>query len=193
MGAERPCIVPYRVRPVASSLPHAPHVVPRAHSHWSWHQLPWLLHPHPPRGEESPYVPADSTCYLSRVQFLGKPFTLFSHRNVRRSISRSYSFPWLQSAISTAEGAPRVKEALEPWWITGLCTRIASSSLLGSPQSVSLSTSPPNYNNLQQEFFEYSGSAGDVHDSQFLAAYPHNHLRPLCGPRICGTARQSAS
>ena len=59
---------------------------------------------------------------------------------------------------------------------------VASSSSLGSPLSTSLSTSPPAYNNLQQEFFDapqYSGSSDDVssYDSQFLAAYPHGYLQ----------------
>jgi hypothetical protein len=59
---------------------------------------------------------------------------------------------------------------------------VASSSSLGSPLSTSLSTSPPAYNNLQQEFFDapqYSGSTDDVssYDSQFLAAYPHSYLQ----------------
>ena len=57
---------------------------------------------------------------------------------------------------------------------------VASTSSLGSPQSTSLSTSPPTYNPLQQEFFDtpqYSGSSDDVsYDNQFLSAYPHNYL-----------------
>ena len=60
---------------------------------------------------------------------------------------------------------------------------VASSSSLGSPQSTSLSTSPPTYNPVQQEFFDtpqYSGSADDVssYDNQFLAAYHHSYLQP---------------
>ena len=60
---------------------------------------------------------------------------------------------------------------------------VASSSSLSSPLSTSLSTSPPAYNTLQQEFFDapqYSGSTNDVssYDSQFLAAYPHSYLQP---------------
>ena len=60
---------------------------------------------------------------------------------------------------------------------------VASSSSLGSPLSTSLSTSPPAYNALQQEFFEapqYSGSSEDVssYDNQFLTAYPHSYLQP---------------
>lgn len=59
---------------------------------------------------------------------------------------------------------------------------VASSSSLGSPLSTSLSTSPPAYNNLQQEFFDppqYSGSTDDVssYDTQFLAPYPHGYLQ----------------
>lgn len=59
---------------------------------------------------------------------------------------------------------------------------VASSSSLGSPLSTSLSTSPPAYNNLQQEFFDtpqYSGSTDDVssYDSHFLAPYPHGYLQ----------------
>ncbi|KAF9651069.1 hypothetical protein BDM02DRAFT_957267 [Thelephora ganbajun] len=60
---------------------------------------------------------------------------------------------------------------------------VASCSSLGSPLSTSLSTSPPNYNTLQQEFFDaphYSGSTDDVssYDNHFLTAYPHNYLQP---------------
>jgi hypothetical protein len=59
---------------------------------------------------------------------------------------------------------------------------VASSSSLGSPHSTSLSTSPPTYNAIQQEFFDapqYSGSTEDIssYDNQFLAAYPHGYLQ----------------
>lgn len=109
-------------------------------------------------------------------------FDLDEHSKQSTMFDNNIFAEWLiddQATHATSPGQP-ISIPFHPS-IVPSSPSVASSSSLGSPLSTSLSTSPPAYNNLQQEFFDppqYSGSTDDVssYDNQFLTAYPHNYL-----------------
>lgn len=114
----------------------------------------------------------DSDNFLFEYNEQSKQSTMFDHINFA---------DWLTDDQATHATSPVQPIAIPFPSVVPSSPSVASSSSLGSPHSTSLSTSPPTYNAIQQEFFDasqYSGSTDDIpsYDNQFLGVYPHGYV-----------------